>query len=158
MRIVMKFGGTSVGNGTNFGRVAQIIESYVKKNDEVTVVVSAMAGVTDQLIEYAERCKKGNHGKECLQEFLQFLQKKHLEAAEESIKDKTILKEVKQKLTETLEELERVLIGISLLKELSLQAKDKVMSFGERLSTPILWGAIKSLNIPTKMHGNIGGG
>jgi aspartate kinase len=42
-----------------------------------------------------------------------------------------------------------VLVGISLLKELSLQAKDKVMSFGERLSTPILWGTIKSLNIPT---------
>jgi aspartate kinase len=143
----MKFGGKSVGNGANFGYVAQIIDSYAK-NHEVTVVVSAMAEVTDQLILYSEKCKKGIEKNE-LEEILQKLLKRHLKAARESIDDESILKEVERKLTEIIEELERVLVGISLLKELSLQAKDKVMSFGERLSTPILWGAVKSLNIPT---------
>jgi aspartate kinase len=145
MRVVMKFGGKSVGNGANFGYVAQIIDSYAK-NHEVTVVVSAMAEVTDQLILYSEKCKKGIEKNE-LEEILQKLLKRHLKAARESIDDESILKEVERKLTEIIEELEQVLVGISLLKELSLQAKDKVMSFGERLSTPILWGAVKSLNI-----------
>jgi len=146
MRVVMKFGGSSIGNGSNFGHVAQIINSYVKSNETI-VLVSAMAGVTDQLIDCAERSQK-DIKKEVLRDFIQELLKKHLNAAEESIDDEFIFKEVEQKLTETLEELERVLIGISLLKELSSQARDKVMSFGERLSTPILWGAVKNLNIP----------
>jgi len=146
MRVVMKFGGSSIGNGSNFGQVAQIINSYVESNETI-VLVSAMAGVTDQLIDYAERSQK-DIKKEVLRDFIQELLKKHLKAAEESIDDELILKEIEQKLTETLEELERVLIGISLLKELSSQARDKVMSFGERLSTPILWGAVKNLNIP----------
>jgi aspartate kinase len=150
MRDVMKFGGTSVGNGSNFGHVARIISSYVKKTDQVAVVISAMAGVTDQLIDYAERCRQGIKQEE-LNELLQKLLKKHLKAAEESINNGSILKEVERRLSDTLEELERVLIGISLLKELSLQAKDKVMSFGERLSAPILWGTVKSLNLLT-MH------
>ncbi len=147
MRVVHKFGGRSIGNGSNFGHVAKIIYSFVKKNDEVIILVSAMAGVTDQLIECAERCQK-EIKKDTLREFIQNLLKKHLKAAEESIDDISILKEVEQKLNETLEELERVLVGISLLKELSSQARDKVMSFGERLSTPILWGAVKNLDIP----------
>jgi aspartate kinase len=147
MRVVMKFGGASVDNGANFGYVAQIIDSYAKDH-EVTVVVSAMAGVTDQLILYSEKCRKGIEKNE-IEDFLRKLLKRHLKAARESIEDKSILKEVEKKLTEITEELERVLAGISLLKELSLQAKDKVMSFGERLSTPILWGAVKSLNIST---------
>ncbi len=146
MRVVMKFGGSSIGNGSNFGQVAQIINSYVESNETI-VLVSAMAGVTDHLIDYAERSQK-DIKKEVLRDFIQELLKKHLKAAEESIDDELILKEIEQKLTETLEELERVLIGISLLKELSSQARDKVMSFGERLSTPILWGAVKNLNIP----------
>ncbi|MFX1518836.1 MAG: aspartate kinase [Promethearchaeota archaeon] len=147
MRVVMKFGGTSIGNGSNFGYVAQIIDSHVT-NHEVIVVVSAMAGVTDQLIFCAEKCRKGIEKNE-LEEFLQKLLKRHLKAAREIIDDKSLLKEVERKLTEVIEELEGVLVGISLLKELSLQAKDKVMSFGERLSTPILWGAVKCLNIST---------
>ncbi|MHA2060866.1 MAG: aspartate kinase [Candidatus Sifarchaeia archaeon] len=146
MRVVMKFGGSSIGNGSNFGQVAQIINSYVESNETI-ILVSAMAGVTDQLIDYAERSQK-DIKKEVLRDFIHELLKKHLKAAEESIDDELILKEIEQKLTETLEELERVLIGISLLKELSSQARDKVMSFGERLSTPILWGAVKNLNIP----------
>ncbi len=144
MRVVMKFGGASVGKG--YSTVAKIINSYAESNETI-VLVSAMAGVTDQLIDCAERSQK-DIKKEVLRDFIQELLKKHLKAAEESIDDELILKEIEQKLTETLEELERVLIGISLLKELSSQARDKVMSFGERLSTPILWGAVKNLNIP----------
>jgi aspartate kinase len=146
MRVVMKFGGSSIGNGSNFGHVAKIINTYAESNETI-VLVSAMAGVTDQLIDYAERSQKDIKN-EVLRDFIQKLLKKHLKAAEESIDNELILKEIEQKLTETLEELERVLIGISLLKELSSQARDKVMSFGERLSTPILWGAVKNLNIP----------
>jgi len=99
MRVVMKFGGTSIGNGSNFGQVAQIINSYAESNETI-VLVSAMAGVTDQLIDCAERSQK-DIKKEVLRDFIQELLKKHLKAAEESIDDEFILKEVEEKLIET---------------------------------------------------------
>ena len=55
MRVVMKFGGASVGKG--YSTVAKIINSYAESNETI-VLVSAMAGVTDQLIDCAERSQK----------------------------------------------------------------------------------------------------
>ena len=57
MKIVMKFGGTSVGTGNNICHVADLVIKNAKK-DSVTVVVSALAGVTNSLIEVAELSQK----------------------------------------------------------------------------------------------------
>ena len=59
-RLVMKFGGTSVGNGKNIQNVANIIGDNIKKGYEIVVVVSALAKVTNLLIEVAEKVKSGN--------------------------------------------------------------------------------------------------
>ena len=53
MRLLMKFGGTSVADAKCIGRVVDILEQHHKAGDEVAVVVSAQRGVTDQLIEVA---------------------------------------------------------------------------------------------------------
>jgi aspartokinase/homoserine dehydrogenase 1 len=56
-KIVMKFGGTSVATDENIRRVAKIVAESIKQ-DRVVIVVSAMAGVTNQLVEEAEQAKK----------------------------------------------------------------------------------------------------
>ena len=54
-RIVQKFGGTSVGDLERIRNVAQRVKSCVEAGDEVAVVVSAMAGTTNQLVEWAKQ-------------------------------------------------------------------------------------------------------
>jgi aspartate kinase len=54
-RIVQKFGGTSVGDLDRIRNVAQRVKSFVEAGDEVAVVVSAMAGTTNQLVEWAKQ-------------------------------------------------------------------------------------------------------
>jgi aspartate kinase len=54
-RIVMKFGGTSVADVEHIRRVAARVKTAVERDDEIAVVVSAMAGETNQLAEYAEK-------------------------------------------------------------------------------------------------------
>ena len=51
MRLLMKFGGTSVADAQCIGRVVDILEKHHRSGDELAVVVSAQRGVTDQLIE-----------------------------------------------------------------------------------------------------------
>ena len=55
----MKFGGTSVGTGENIRHVAGLVAENVKAKNKVVVVVSALAGVTNSLIEVACQAKKG---------------------------------------------------------------------------------------------------
>ena len=54
-KIVMKFGGTSVGTGQNIRHVAKLVTQYAKNDCKVAVVVSALAGVTNKLIEVADQ-------------------------------------------------------------------------------------------------------
>ena len=60
MKIVMKFGGTSVGTGENIRHVADLVTEYAKNDCRVAVVVSALAGVTNSLIEVACQAKKSD--------------------------------------------------------------------------------------------------
>ena len=56
---IMKFGGTSVGDATRIRKVVEIIREAARES-EVVVVVSAMSGVTNRLIEAATQAKAGN--------------------------------------------------------------------------------------------------
>ena len=57
-KIVMKFGGTSVATGENIRRVANIVAGSAKKDRRIVVVVSALSGITNQLVEETEQAKK----------------------------------------------------------------------------------------------------
>ncbi len=144
-KIVMKFGGTSVATGMNIRQVANLIAKHAEQGFKIVSVVSALDGVTDQLIMAAEKAKKGN--RKYISEFKQKLVKKHLKAANEAIGNKQILKKTDQVLRERLDELEQVLKGISYVKELTLKSRDAVLSFGEKLSTPIVSGALVDTGI-----------
>jgi aspartate kinase len=140
-KIVMKFGGTSVGTGENIRRVANLVTQYAKEECRIAVVVSALAGVTNSLIEVACQAKKSDEKR--IDAFTKELLQKHIEASSAAITSKLIQREVNQITEKTIAELEKVLTGICYVGELTPKSKDYVISFGERLSAPIVWGAIK---------------
>jgi aspartate kinase len=148
MKLVMKFGGTSVGTGENIRHVADLVTKYAKKDNNVAVVVSALAGVTNELIEVACQAKKSDE--KHIQTFTAKLLKKHIETISSAITSKSIQKEVTQITEKTIVELEKVLTGICYVGELTPKSKDYVLSFGERLSAPIVWGAIKDRKVETQ--------
>jgi aspartate kinase len=139
-KVIMKFGGTSVGTGENIRRVADIVSQYSKEY-RVVVVVSALAGVTNKLLEVACQAKKSDE--KLVKNFTDEMLKKHKEAIAAAITSKTLQKEVNQITEEIIAELEKVLTGICYVGELTPKSKDYVVSFGERLSAPIVWGAVQ---------------
>jgi aspartate kinase len=140
-KIVMKFGGTSVGTGANIHHVADLVSQYANNDCQIAVVVSALAGVTNNLIEVACQAKKSDEKN--IDTFTKTLLQKHQEAISTAITSKQIQKEVTQITEKTISELEKVLTGICYVGELTPKSRDYVASFGERLSAPIIWGAIK---------------
>ena len=146
-KIVMKFGGTSVGTGANIQHVADLVTQNAK-DYRVAVVVSALAGVTNSLIEVACQAKKSDE--KHIQAFTKNLLEKHLTAISTAITSKQVQKEATQITEKTIGELEKVLTGISYVGELTPKSRDYVVSFGERLSAPIVWGAIKDKKAETQ--------
>jgi len=144
----MKFGGTSVGSGAMFRKVAEIVRKHAKAGNRIVVAVSAMSGVTDGLVDAAAKAGGGEHS--FIPEFAGKLAERHREAAEQSVGDKVVLEQVLKELDTNISELEKVLTGISYLAELTPRSRDHVLSFGERLSAPILCGAIQSQGLKSK--------
>jgi aspartate kinase len=147
-KIVMKFGGTSVATGENIRRVAKIVAESVKKDYRVVVVVSALAGITNQLVEEADQAKKKDEKQ--IQEFTRNLVEKHVATATKAIEDKSIQKEVEQVIKKTVSALEKVLTGICYVRDITPKSRDYVFSFGERLSAPIVWGALRDLGLQSQ--------
>jgi aspartate kinase len=147
-KIVMKFGGTSVGTGESIHHVAETVTEYAKNGCKVAVVVSALAGVTNSLLEVACQAKKSEENQ--IEKFTNQLLEKHVQAISTAIKSKQIQKEVTEITKKTIAELEKVLTGICYVGELTAKSKDYVASFGERLSAPIVCGAIKDLKFDTQ--------
>jgi aspartate kinase len=75
---------------------------------------------------------------------------KHSAAAMKAIKNKRVLQEIGQIIEKTLDELGKVLTGISYVGELTPKSRDYVVSFGERLSAPIVWGALRDLKLESQ--------
>lgn len=131
---VLKFGGTSVGSPDSMKRVVEIIKKYQEEKVKVAVVASAMSGVTNTLIETGTLAAENN---ESYTANLTTLENRHFQMVKDLLKVKNqspVLAQVK-KLTNELEEL---MHGVYLLKEISPRTLDLILSFGERLSCQIL--------------------
>ena len=146
--IVMKFGGTSVGTGENIRNVANIVKNNSKKGHKILVVVSALAGITNQLIHEAEEVKEGKE--ERIQEFIREVTEKHLQVIDKAIENKKLKNETEADVKKLIEELEKILIGICYVGELTLKTKDQVLSFGERLAALIVSATLRDYNLESQ--------
>ena len=129
---VLKFGGSSVANANNIKIVADILLSY--PNHPIVVVVSALGGITDQLLLTGE---KASNGDESYKELLTSIEQRHLETARQLLpvtNQSASLSKVKQYCNE----MEDLCEGIFRLQELSERTKDKLVAFGELLSSQLL--------------------
>jgi bifunctional aspartokinase / homoserine dehydrogenase 1 len=137
--LVMKFGGTSVGDASCIQRVVDIVRSASLRSNLV-VVVSAMSGVTNKLIEAATLSQAGDY-KSAFTIF-KGLRKQH-EAAIRSLLDSPAeRKRTAKTLRALFEEGERLCENAALQRELTLAARDSISSLGERLSAPLVAAAL----------------
>jgi aspartate kinase len=147
----VKFGGNPVKDGESILNDAKLVVSRHKKGDRVVVVTSAMFGVTNQLVDIARKLvEPAANPDQQVPDFMKQISSKHFQACQTAIKDKNALAQTTRTVKGTLEILERALVGISYLGELSPRSQDLISSFGERLSAPILSGAIVSLGVPSR--------
>ena len=143
---ILKFGGSSVANAQNINKVIQIISDSLKKHRDLVIVVSALGGVTDNLIKIASLATARESEYQAL---MKDIFKQHNQVIKELIISKN-KKKILAKVEKKYYELKEILQGISLLGELSLRSLDKVMSFGEQLSAFIISEAIKNQPIVCK--------
>ncbi len=143
--LVMKFGGTSIGGGEKIRHVTRLIKE--NRGRKTVVVVSATADVTDGLVRMSNRVASGAPEEE-IKEFVEDIREKHRTMIKEVVKKdpEAIFQEVERLCAE----LEKVLAGVSYVGELTPRSLDYIMSFGERLSAPILAGALRSLGLESE--------
>ncbi|MCX6695601.1 MAG: aspartate kinase [Candidatus Altiarchaeota archaeon] len=144
--IVMKFGGTSVGSGEMIRETAELVK---REKRQAIVVVSAMSGITDKLIDVSKRVVDlpNNVVEREVDNFCRELRVHHQTAIMTAVSDLKERSTVLGKTLETIEQLKVALLGVGYLEDLSPKSLDYIMSFGERLSAPIVAAALTSLGV-----------
>jgi aspartate kinase len=144
---VMKFGGTSLGDATCMARTAQLIAQGARAGTCVAVV-SAMSGVTNRLIEAAQRAGSGE--KDQGTAVLDSLRKQHAEALKSLVREDSARRAIEEEMEEVLSEGSRLFDGTALLRELTPRTLDAISSLGERLSAPLVAGAVRELGLQSE--------
>ncbi len=160
---VLKFGGSSLRDAQAIRRCTAIV-LQARESGPVTVVCSAVGGVTDSLISAARMAEAGDEG---YQQAFRDLQDRHQQicrdlrlGSEDAGEAGSPLAQrhpepgaakVAVDLTELLSELAQLLHGVSLIRDCSRRTMDLLLSFGERLSCSIVAGALSAANCPAEM-------
>ena len=136
---VLKFGGSSVAHAENINKVIDIVQKATI-NGRTVVVVSALSGVTDLLLQAASLAVNGS---EEYKERLKLIEQKHLDAVKQLIpvtNQSHLLSMVKK----VCNEMEDICNGILLLQELTARTNDRMASYGEWLSSQIIAAAFQA--------------
>lgn len=130
--IVIKFGGTSVGDAA---RVADAIDIVAERRQlKPIIVVSALAGITNELIAATEAAR--DQKPELVKEIVAKIRQRHEDVAMQLVQQKfDFFEAFLKQLTKQIDQINTILSGIALLGEITLRAKDKVVSIGEKLSS-----------------------
>ena len=155
MRLVIKYGGTSISTTKDIQAVAKHINSLSKKH-QILVVCSAISETTDDLIEISESIKKENKSK--AEQLASKITNRHKQLAKQTIKKSDVQKKLLTKLDQDFSELAALIDGMVLLGEVTPRSMDYLISFGERLSIQLVSSAIidsgkKSISLTGKEVG-----
>lgn len=141
---VVKFGGTSVGDAPRIRKVVEIIRDAARDSDLV-VVVSAMSGVTNKLVEAATLSQAGHSA--AVEVIFEELRERHRAVAGTVIHSVSVRSRINHEVEKVFQEGERLCQGTALLRELTLRARDSISSLGERLSAPIVAAALEECGV-----------
>ena len=133
---VLKFGGTSVGSVDSIRQIQHIIS---QQTDDCIVVVSALGGITDQLLRAAHLALE--NGEEYMEVYQQIRQR-HLDMIQTLIENATVRQMLCHEIERILDELRSILFGVHLIKDLSPKSEAAIVSYGERMSSRIVTAAL----------------
>ena len=128
---VLKFGGTSVGSVKSLKNVKQIVEAC---QEPVIVVVSALGGITDKLLETARQAAAGLPDYE---DNLREIVARHHDIIAGIVAEER-RDEVRRQTDSLLDELGNIYRGVALIRDLSVKTQNIIVSYGERLSSFII--------------------
>jgi aspartate kinase len=132
MKLVMKFGGSSVADADRMRRCAKLIQARARQ-DKIVAIVSALDGMTEELLALADAAGTANHPAMAARQ--KEIRRRHEEAAQALGQPETV--------EPLLEQLDRLILGISMVGEVTPRSRDAVVSFGERLSSPLFRRALE---------------
>jgi aspartate kinase len=144
---VVKFGGTSVGDAPRIRKVVEIVRDAARESDLV-VVVSAMSGVTNKLVESAAHSEAGN--REAVETIFEELRERHRAVAGALIHSAPLRNRIHREVEQVFQEGERLCQGTALLRELTSWARDSISSLGERLSAPIVAAGLAECGVKSE--------
>ena len=141
--MVLKFGGSSVADADGIRRVCGIIAA--RRDRAPVVVVSALGGVTDLLVEAAAAAGRDDlPGQEAA---MAGIERRHRWALSGCLDDGATRRDVEMVLADTFDEMKLLLRSIRTLGELSPRAADAVLAFGELLSSRLLAAALTGAGV-----------
>lgn len=143
---VFKFGGSSVGSNDNIRRIIEIIRKEKDSGEEVVLVCSAFSKVTDQLINAGKLAEKKDNT--TYQEIFESFKDRYRLSIEELITNKTEKEIMLEEFIDSMARVEDILKGVNMLGELSDKTLAQLVSFGERFSSFIVAGALRSAGLP----------
>jgi aspartate kinase len=144
--IVMKFGGTSVEDAASVERVAEIIRGRVSLRP--AIVVSAMGKTTRKLLQAAEASAAGDSRSTLA--IVADLKTRHVSEARQLVKDASG-REVFSIIEKHFDELKKLLEGLAILGEVPPRGLDKILSYGELLSSAIVADALSERGIAARL-------
>ena len=130
---VLKFGGTSVGSVQSISCLKKIVENEAGQQP-VIVVVSALGGITDQLLATAKMAQQGD---ESYMAQLQVMRQRHHSMADTLVADRSKHDTLATVIDTLFDELKSIYYGVYLIRDLSSKTQNAIVSYGERLSSPI---------------------
>ncbi|HJT83386.1 MAG TPA: aspartate kinase [Nitrososphaeraceae archaeon] len=143
----MKFGGSLLDSETKLKNIINIVKTYYSLNNEIVIITSALYGITDRILDICDHIKE--HDKNSLLLFLNEIEKIHYKLIEKIIVDPHKKSELLKLIANLINEFRDILIGVSIMGEVTTKSRDYLLSFGERLSTPIVSYALKSIGLKT---------
>ncbi|MBI9051607.1 MAG: aspartate kinase [Anaerolineaceae bacterium] len=146
--LVMKFGGTSVGSIAAYKQVIQIVADAKKDWSNVVVVISAMSGITNLLIESAQQASQCND--HCYEQAARTLTQKHNEILDALVHDELLKQATSQSIQALITDFSNFCQAISVLGEATPRAMDAVVSLGERMNVRLLSAILQSAGIKSQ--------
>ena len=143
--LVMKFGGTSVGNAGAIRKTADIIRAAHADWPRLVVVASAMSGVTDALLKGAHTAADGDAA--TFRSIARDLRDKHFAALDGLLKDSVLLQKPRSVVEAYVAEFESLCHAVNVLGEASARALDAISSLGERMSIQLIAAYLNSTGL-----------
>jgi len=144
--IVVKFGGTSVGDAEAIKRAAAIVVS--RRERRPIVVVSAMAGVTNALLAIAEQSSRGQLIGAIRS--IEGLRERHMEEAERLLGDTAECEELCGDMSAMIDELAHLTEALNTLGDVSPRSLDAIAAYGEQLSSQLVVAAFRQCGVPAE--------